>query len=121
MKSVVVVGSINLDLVAYAPQIPRAGETLAGSTFQTFPGGKGANQAVAAARLGAAVSMIGKVGSDAFGEELRSNLQSSGVDTHSVAVVPGSSGVALITTDHQGQNDGDAQSWRLLAVRVSDS
>ena len=104
MKRVVVVGSINLDLVAFAPSIPRAGETLAGSTFHTFPGGKGANQAVAAARLGASVRMIGKVGSDAFGEQLKSNLQSCGVDIQAVAVAPGSSGVALITTDHQGQN-----------------
>jgi ribokinase len=104
VKRVVVVGSINLDLVAFAPSIARAGETRAGSTFQTFPGGKGANQAVAAARVGASVSMVGKVGSDAFGEQLRANLQSSGVDIEAVAVAPGPSGVALITTDQQGQN-----------------
>jgi ribokinase len=104
VKRVVVVGSINLDLVAFAPSIARAGETRAGSTFQTFPGGKGANQAVAAARVGASVSMVGKVGSDAFGEQLRANLQSAGVDIEAVAVAPGPSGVALITTDQQGQN-----------------
>lgn len=104
MKRVVVVGSINLDLVAFAPSIPRAGETLLGLDFHTFPGGKGANQAVAAARLGVAVSMIGKVGTDAFGDQLKANLQSAGVDIQPVAVASGPSGVALITTDQQGQN-----------------
>jgi ribokinase len=104
LKCVVVVGSINLDLVAVAPKIPRAGETLTGSAFQTFPGGKGANQAVAAARLGAAVSMIGNVGSDDFGRQLKSNLQECGVDVKAVLSVPGPSGIALITTDAQGEN-----------------
>ena len=104
MKRVVIVGSINLDLVAFAPSIPRAGETLLGLDFHTFPGGKGANQAVAAARSGVAVSMIGKVGTDAFGDQLKANLQSAGVDIQPVAVASGPSGVALITTDQQGQN-----------------
>lgn len=103
-KRIVVVGSINLDLVAATRRIPTAGETVAGLTFQTFPGGKGANQAVAAARLDGLVSMIGKVGADAFGEVLLHSLQEANVNTSAVEVVPGSSGVALITTDERGQN-----------------
>lgn len=103
-KRIVVVGSINLDLVAATQRIPIAGETVAGLTFQTFPGGKGANQAVAAARLGGSVSMVGKLGADAFGVQLRDSLEESNVNTEAVEVVPGSSGVALITTDAKGQN-----------------
>jgi ribokinase len=98
------VGSINLDLVATTQRIPIAGETVAGLSFQTFPGGKGANQAVAAARLGASVSMLGKLGSDVFGAQLRESLEESGVNTDGIEVVPGSSGVALITTDEKGEN-----------------
>jgi ribokinase len=103
-KRIVVVGSINLDLVAATQRIPVAGETVAGLSFRTFPGGKGANQAVAAARLGGAVSMVGKLGDDAFGVQLRESLEESNVNTEAVEVVPGSSGVALITTDPNGQN-----------------
>jgi ribokinase len=104
VKRIVVVGSINLDLVAVADHIPRAGETIAGSTFQTFHGGKGANQAVAAAKLGMPVSMIGKVGDDDFGSRLKANLQRCGVDISAVSSVPGPSGVALITIDDRGGN-----------------
>ncbi len=104
MKRLLVVGSINLDLVAVAPKIPLAGETISGTSFNTFPGGKGANQACAAARLGTPVSMIGKLGNDAFGTELRTNLQSVGVDTSAVDVVPTSSGIAQITTAANGEN-----------------
>lgn len=103
-KRIVVVGSINLDLVATTPRIPIAGETVAGVSFQTFPGGKGANQAVAAARLGASVSMIGKLGTDVFGAQLRESLEESRVNTDGIEMVPGSSGVALITTDEKGEN-----------------
>src|SRR5882762_1094069 len=103
-KRIVVVGSINLDLVGATQRIPIAGETVAGFSFQTFPGGKGANQAVAAARLGASVSMLGKLGTDAFGAQLRESLEESKVNTDGIDVVPGSSGVALITTDAKGQN-----------------
>jgi ribokinase len=77
VKPIVVVGSINLDLVGATHRIPIAGETVAGLSFQTFPGGKGANQAVAAARLGGSVSMLGKLGSDIFGEQLRESLEAS--------------------------------------------
>src|SRR5690349_5366664 len=103
-KPIVVVGSINLDLVARAPRIPVGGETIIGQDFQTFFGGKGANQAVAAARLGAKVSMIGQLGSDAFASQLRSGLQQAGVDTGPVGTAQGPSGVALISTDKQGEN-----------------
>lgn len=104
IKRLVVVGSINLDLVATTPRIPVVGETVSGTSFRTFPGGKGANQAVAAARLGRPVSMIGKVGSDAFGQELRSNLAAAGVDTSAVEAAPGASGVAQILTAPNGEN-----------------
>lgn len=103
-KQIVVVGSINLDLVASTERIPIAGETVAGLTFRTFPGGKGANQAVAAARLGGSVSIVGKLGADPFGVQLRDSLEESNVNTGAVEVVAGSSGVALIVTDAAGQN-----------------
>jgi len=104
VKRIVVVGSINLDLVATTRHIPRAGETVAGSGFQTFPGGKGANQAVAAARVGASVCMIGKVGTDSFGSRLKTDLAEQGVDVSCVSRVAGPSGVALINTDSNGEN-----------------
>src|ERR1700761_1354811 len=103
-KPIVVVGSINLDLVANTPRIPRAGETLIGDDFQTHHGGKGANQAVAAARLGYPVQMIGRVGDDAFGVELKSGMASEGIDTTAVAVSKGSSGVAVIVVAASGEN-----------------
>jgi len=103
-KRIVVVGSINLDLVGTTQRIPIAGETVAGLSFQTFPGGKGANQAVAAARLGGSVSMLGKLGTDAFGAHLRDSLAESRVNTDGIEVVHGSSGIALITTDAKGEN-----------------
>lgn len=101
---VVVVGSLNMDLVTRASRLPRAGETLIGQTFSTVPGGKGANQAVASARLGADVSMIGCVGSDAYGTQLRDALVVEGIDCQAVSTVDGSSGVALIVVDDSSQN-----------------
>ncbi|HEX4488737.1 MAG TPA: ribokinase [Terriglobales bacterium] len=103
-KRIVVVGSINLDLVARAPHIPVAGQTVIGVDFKTFFGGKGANQAVAAARLGATVSLIGQLGDDAFASQLKGGLESAGVDTSAVGIVSGPSGVALISTDEEGEN-----------------
>ncbi len=99
-----VVGSINLDLVASADRIPQVGETVTGRSFTTFFGGKGANQAVAVARLGYPVSMVGSVGDDAFGTQLRNGLEQAGVDTKFVGTVAGSSGTALITTGPNGEN-----------------
>lgn len=101
---VVVVGSLNMDLVTRASRLPRAGETLIGQTFSTVPGGKGANQAVASARLGAEVAMIGCVGTDAYGTQLRDALQVEGIDCQAVSTVGGSSGVALIVVDDSSQN-----------------
>lgn len=101
---VVVIGSLNMDLVTRASRLPRAGETLIGQTFTTVPGGKGANQAVAAARLGAEVAMVGRVGTDAYGTQLRDALRVEGIDCQAVATVEGSSGVALIVVDDSSQN-----------------
>jgi ribokinase len=105
MSEVVVVGSLNMDLVVRAPHLPVPGETLLGGGFSTTPGGKGANQAVAAARLGAGTAMIGCVGEDAFGRQLRGGLELDHVDASAVRTVPGrSSGVALIVVDDGGRN-----------------
>lgn len=104
-KPIVVVGSINLDLVVGAERIPQVGETIIGNTFNTFFGGKGANQAVAAAKLGYPVAMVGNVGSDAFGTQLRNGLKDAGVDAAYVNTVEGPSGVALITTGRRGENN----------------
>ncbi|KJZ41643.1 ribokinase [Pseudomonas fluorescens] len=101
---VVVIGSLNMDLVTRAPRLPRGGETLIGESFATVSGGKGANQAVAAARLGAQVSMVGCVGNDAYGEELRGALLAEQIDCQAVSTVDDSSGVALIVVDDNSQN-----------------
>jgi ribokinase len=103
-KPVVVVGSINMDLVARTRRIPVGGETVSGDNFQVHPGGKGANQAVAAARLGYPVGMIGRLGDDAFGAQLRSHLESAGVDCAGIAQSQGSSGVAVIVVSDSGEN-----------------
>lgn len=103
--SVVVVGSLNMDLVVQTPRLPAAGETLAGHGFTTAAGGKGANQAVAAARLGAQVAMVGCLGSDAYGDALRSGLLAEGIDCTAVATAEGvPTGIASILVDDQGRN-----------------
>ncbi|HEY3705400.1 MAG TPA: ribokinase [Terracidiphilus sp.] len=99
-----VVGSINIDLVATSSHIPFVGETIIGTDFQIHPGGKGANQAVAVGRLGYPVHMIGRIGSDAFGSQLVANLHSAGVDCSGVAISEGASGVAVILVSEQGEN-----------------
>ncbi len=103
-KPIVVVGSINMDFVVSAARIPAVGETLTGTGFQTHFGGKGANQAVAVARLGYPVAMIGMVGSDAIGEQLKAGLADAGVVVDAVGVAEGSSGVASITVLAAGEN-----------------
>lgn len=103
-KPIVVVGSLNFDLVVHVARMVAPGETLTGTEFQSHPGGKGANQAAAIGRLGHPVYMMGRVGSDAFGEELRSSLDTAGVDTTFVATCEGSSGVALIVLSSNGEN-----------------
>jgi ribokinase len=103
--NIVVVGSLNMDLVVRLPKIPRPGETLLGGIFHTYPGGKGANQAVAASRLGGHVTMVGCVGEDSFGRELINTLSNEGIDTSHIYVQRESStGVALIQVDDQAQN-----------------
>jgi ribokinase len=98
MPRVLVVGSINMDLVVETSTFPRLGETLIGTAFATHPGGKGANQAVAAARLGATVTMLGRVGDDTFGRDLKAGLAQEGVDTAWVRETPQvSTGIAAIT------------------------
>ncbi len=105
IMSIIVFGSINIDLVATAPRLPAPGETLLGEDFFKMSGGKGANQAVALARLGIPTQMVGRVGAHNFGAELIHNLQVSGVQTDNIFVdETGSSGVALITVDHAGEN-----------------
>jgi ribokinase len=102
---IAVVGSLNMDLVIRSPRIPLPGETIIGGDFQTIPGGKGANQAVAAARLGAEVSMIGRLGRDSFADYLLDNLAASGVDTAFITKDgQAATGVALIVVDDQGEN-----------------
>jgi ribokinase len=103
-KPIVVVGSINMDLVATAKHIPAAGETILGTGFQMHPGGKGANQAVAIGRLGYPIQMIGLLGEDDMGKQLRERLVRGGVDTSAVGTAPTSSGVALITVADSGEN-----------------
>ena len=102
--NVTVVGSINVDLVARVERLPRPGETLGDAEFARVPGGKGANQAVAAARLGAAVEMFGRVGEDDFGREAIAALRDAGVGTDHVRVVDAPTGVALIVVTDGGEN-----------------
>jgi len=97
-----VVGSINLDLVARVERLPRPGETIAGSTFERFPGGKGANQAVAAARLGARVRLAGAVGTDSLAEEALAGLHAAGVELQLEHI--GATGIALILVGEDGEN-----------------
>lgn len=121
MSNILVVGSLNMDLVVRMPAIPRPGETLLGGRFATFPGGKGANQAVAAARLGSHVSMIGKVGGDTFGEQMLQIIKKEGIDTRFIGVDPQSAtGVALITVDAQGQNSISVASGANFALTAEE-
>jgi ribokinase len=101
---IAVMGSLNMDLVLRAPRCAQAGETLLGHDFALHPGGKGANQAVACARLGAKVCMIGKLGNDAFADQLRQVMTQAEVDHSQVQTDPGSSGIAMIVVEDNGQN-----------------
>ena len=123
---IIVFGSINLDLVTKTPRLPVAGETLRGYEFFTAAGGKGANQAVAAARLGIPTKLVGRLGNDNFGHQLRRSLQATGVDTEEILVdTETSSGIAVIIVDDAGENQiifvaganehlGDAEATLLL-------
>jgi len=101
---ILVVGSLNMDLVLRVPRLPRPGETVLGEAYETHPGGKGANQAVAAARLGGRVRMLGRIGEDGFGRTLKASLAQEGVDVTWVQETTGPSGAAFILVDPTGQN-----------------
>jgi ribokinase len=105
MTYVLVIGSINMDLVVETDRMPVAGETISGNAFNTIPGGKGANQAVAASRMGADVRMVGAIGDDSFGEHLKNSLSDSGVDVaYVVQKEKVSTGTATIIVDQTGDN-----------------
>lgn len=128
---VVVLGGINMDLVTMTPRFPLPGETVVGTRFLTYPGGKGANQAVAAARMGAETLMVGRVGDDVFGGQLIEALSASGVNTWGVEVSPDTtSGLAIIAIDDTAQNQivqvlgandtcGDAEAERCIQALVN--
>jgi ribokinase len=103
--AICVFGSLNMDLAIRAPRLPQPGETLSGHGFLTLPGGKGANQAVAAARLGSSVNMVGRVGADDFGQQLLQSLQQQNVHTENIAIDASThSGIAMITVAEGGEN-----------------
>lgn len=104
MADIVVLGSANMDLVVRQPRLPETGETMFGTSFATVPGGKGLNQAIAAARVGGEVAFLGAVGGDAFGRELRETLAAAGVNTDAVAVVERPTGTAHIAVLDGGEN-----------------
>jgi ribokinase len=104
MSDILVIGSLNADLVVRAPRFPQPGETISGEDLQIIPGGKGANQAVAAARQGAKVAMVGRVGKDSFGPLLIDSLKSNQVDTSLVIEDDSATGTAIIVVDANGQN-----------------
>ncbi len=121
MARLTVVGSLNMDLVVRTPRIPRPGETIIGKDFHTIPGGKGANQAVAAARLGAQVTMVGRVGDDDFGRALLNNLRTAGINTDFVKVDPeAATGIALITVEDSGENNIVLASGSNMRLTVED-
>lgn len=120
-KSIVVVGSINTDMVVKSDKLPRPGETVLGGVFSTHQGGKGANQAVAAARLGADVKMIAKVGRDAFGAESVASLSREGIDTSGILTDERHpSGIAVILVDGRGENMISVASGANLALTPED-
>ncbi|MEM5775014.1 MAG: ribokinase [Anaerolineaceae bacterium] len=122
MSSVIVIGSLNMDLVVQAPHLPAAGETISGSDLHFIHGGKGGNQAVAAARLGCDVAMIAKVGSDQFGKSLISALDDAGVDANGVSIDPQSvTGTAVIVVADNGENQivvSPAANYRLTPTDI---
>lgn len=102
--SIVVFGSINMDVIARTSRFPQPGETVTGDTVTTVPGGKGANQAVACARLGVSTRLVGRIGNDTFGSDLRASLHRYGVDDQYVEEHTGASGIAVITVNNAGEN-----------------
>ncbi|MDP2803237.1 MAG: ribokinase [Phreatobacter sp.] len=116
---IIVFGSINIDLVARVPALPRAGETVAGPDYAVIPGGKGANQALAARRAGAAVAMVGAVGRDGFAAPALSLLEAAGVELSAVAPVDAATGVAFIAVDAAGENQIVVAAGANAAVRAA--
>lgn len=105
MKKIVVIGSLNMDMVLETSRMPKAGETIAGKSVMYAPGGKGANQAYAMGKLGGNVSMIGAIGDDTFGAALKKNLEDVGVTTSGLEIIEGTpTGQAFITVDEHGEN-----------------
>jgi ribokinase len=104
MSDILVIGSLNADLVVRAPRFPAPGETISGEDLAIIPGGKGANQAVAAARQGTSVAMVGRVGDDSFGPTLIQNLRNNNIDTTHVQTDNAATGTAIIVVDSHGQN-----------------
>jgi ribokinase len=104
MAKIVVIGSLNMDIVAVAARLPLAGETISGIQYLNEPGGKGANQAYAASRLGGDVAMLGRVGTDDHGKHMRANLEAMGCDVGGLQSIEGHSGVAVILVAQSGQN-----------------
>lgn len=105
MKKILVIGSLNMDTVVETPYMPKSGETITGTGVSLVPGGKGANQAYAAGKMGGNVSMIGAVADDSFGQQLKANLEAVGVNTQGIAVMAGeTTGQAFITVDSHGAN-----------------
>jgi ribokinase len=101
---ILICGSINMDLVIRTPHLPSPGQTQLAHSLMEVSGGKGANQAVAAARLGASVRMLGRVGSDGFGETLKRNLAAEGIEIDTVQTSPGASGIAIVAVEDSGEN-----------------
>ncbi len=104
MSDILVIGSLNADLVVKSPRFPKPGETISGEDLQIIPGGKGANQAVAAARQGVSVAMVGRVGNDSFASFLVDNLKANQVNTKHVLETESATGTAIIVVDSNGQN-----------------
>src|SRR5580658_3219195 len=104
MSKIVVIGSLNMDLIAIAPRLPVPSETLIGSQYLSEPGGKGANQAYAAAKLGGDVAMLGRIGTDDYGIRMRTNLEAVGCNVTALEAIEGSSGIAMIFVATSGEN-----------------
>jgi ribokinase len=121
MKNILVVGSSNTDMIIRVPRIPKPGETILGGAFSMASGGKGANQAVAAARAGGRVTFVARVGDDVFGERALANFTADGIDTRFVFRTPGSaSGIALINVDERGENSISVASGANALLSVQD-
>ena len=121
MKNILVVGSSNTDMIVRVPRIPGPGETILGGTFAMAAGGKGANQAVAAARAGGRVTLVARVGDDIFGERALANFEADGLDTRFIVRTPGTStGVALINVDGRGENSISVASGANALLSVED-